>query len=70
MASPIDLSIADEDYGKAHPENRGSHPRSLGDSSPIIERREMSARDGKKVASPPENADLLYEYFPLSLDDW
>lgn len=28
-------------------------------------------RLGKKgVGSPVENADLLYEYFPLSLDDW
>ena len=22
------------------------------------------------MGSPVENADLLYEYFPLSLDDW
>jgi hypothetical protein len=26
---------------------------------------------GKKgVGSPVENTDLLYEYFPLSVDDW
>lgn len=25
---------------------------------------------GVGMGSPVENADLLYEYFPLSLDDW
>jgi len=34
----------------------------MGDASPPMGR--------KTVGSPVENADLLYEYFPLSLDDW
>jgi hypothetical protein len=52
-----------------------------GDISPGVERREFFAGEmGKKGekgekgvvlgGSPIENADLLYEYFPLSLDDW
>jgi len=52
-----------------------------GDISPNVERREFFAGEmGKKGekgekggvlgGSPIENADLLYEYFPLSLDDW
>lgn len=62
--------------------NSSSGPRtlSLGDTSPVSKRRESTnARSGsmddnkgekKSVGSPLENADLLYEYFPLSLDDW
>jgi hypothetical protein len=35
-----------------------------GDGSPIVDR-------GRKLGnSPSDNPDLLYEYFPLSLDDW
>lgn len=52
-----------------------------GDISPSVERREFFAgergKQGEKGekggvlgGSPIENADLLYEYFPLSLDDW
>jgi hypothetical protein len=53
-----------------------------GDISPSIERREFFAgemgkrsekggeKGGMLGGSPIENADLLYEYFPLSLDDW
>ncbi|KAE8444239.1 hypothetical protein EG329_000739 [Mollisiaceae sp. DMI_Dod_QoI] len=62
--APIDLSLADDEYGKAHP---SSHPRIGEPASPILDRDRL----GKKSAgSPIENADLLYEYFPLSLDDW
>jgi hypothetical protein len=74
-AAPIDLSLADDEYGK-----RGS--MGGGDISPSVERREFfagemgkrSEKGGEKGGvlggSPIENADLLYEYFPLSLDDW
>jgi hypothetical protein len=52
-----------------------------GDISPSVERRDFFAgergKQGEKGekggvlgGSPIENADLLYEYFPLSLDDW
>ncbi|KUJ20512.1 p53-like transcription factor [Mollisia scopiformis] len=62
--APIDLSLADDEYGKAHP---GGHLRPGEPASPVIDRDRL----GKKgVGSPVENADLLYEYFPLSLDDW
>jgi len=29
-----------------------------------------SSTSGPPVTSPPESTDHLYEYFPLSLDDW
>jgi hypothetical protein len=72
-AAPIDLSLADDEYGK-----RGSMG---GDISPSVERKEFFAgemgkrgekgeKGGVLGGSPIENADLLYEYFPLSLDDW
>lgn len=56
-AAPIDLSLVDEDYGRKS-EGRGS---SIGERSP--ETRRTSGRS-------PESAEALYEYFPLSLDDW
>lgn len=46
---------------------------SLGEGSPRVERTGSSGNANVKkvlVGSPIENADLLYEYFPLSLDDW
>lgn len=39
----------------------------VGERSPEMKRGGMLG--GKGVGSP-ENADLLYEYFPLSVDDW
>ncbi|TAQ83207.1 hypothetical protein B7494_g8468 [Chlorociboria aeruginascens] len=58
--APIDLSLADEEQNR---EGKGSGLRSGGDpASPQLGR--------KAVSSPVETADLLYEYFPLSVDDW
>ncbi|EPE28880.1 p53-like transcription factor [Glarea lozoyensis ATCC 20868] len=62
QASPIDLSLADDEYGRKDSTGHGGRP---GDRSP-----EMRKKSGAHVGSPVENADLLYEYFPLSLDDW
>ncbi|KAF8867187.1 p53-like transcription factor [Acephala macrosclerotiorum] len=65
--APIDLSLADDEYGKAGVHSGGGHYRLGEPTSPVIDRERL----GKKgVGSPVENADLLYEYFPLSLDDW
>lgn len=59
--APIDLSLADDEYGRSHSTSLPNSSRT-GDVSPLM---------GKKtMGSPVENADLLYEYFPLSLDDW
>ncbi|KAG9248371.1 hypothetical protein BJ878DRAFT_488490 [Calycina marina] len=58
--APIDLSLLDDDTSV-----RGSKG-GINIESPDV------AGSGRKISSPPENgdADLLYEYFPLSVDDW
>ena len=58
--APIDLSLGD-DEGVVRGLRRG-----LSTESP-----EVTAA-GRKIGSPVENgdADLLYEYFPLSVGDW
>ena len=61
VSAPIDLSLADDEYGRSQTTSLPSSSR-MGDTSPIVGRKTMG--------SPVENADLLYEYFPLSLDDW
>ncbi|KAG9232791.1 hypothetical protein BJ875DRAFT_505777 [Amylocarpus encephaloides] len=58
--SPIDLSLADNEYGRRDSGSKSGN----GESAPDAKKRRMNA------GSPVENADLLYEYFPLSLDDW
>lgn len=65
-SAPIDLSLADDEYGigKAHP----AFGRVGGDISPVLEKAAM--KKAVVAVGSPENADLLYEYFPLSLDDW
>jgi hypothetical protein len=67
--APIDLSLADDEYGigKAHP----AFGRVGGDISPVLEKAAMTGKKGAAAGvGSPESADLLYEYFPLSLDDW
>ncbi|PMD48133.1 p53-like transcription factor [Hyaloscypha variabilis F] len=77
--APIDLSLADDEYGlgKAHP----AFGRVGGDVSPVLEKAAMGGKKGSTAGigggsgggggvGSPESADLLYEYFPLSLDDW
>ncbi|RDW66336.1 hypothetical protein BP6252_09971 [Coleophoma cylindrospora] len=56
--APIDLSLADEDSSRA----KAGSIRHGPPASPQLSR--------KIVSSPVESADLLYEYFPMSLDDW
>jgi len=67
---PIDLSLADDDHSRSHSSlPSSSHSHRFGDSSSP----QLSASLGGKRkigSSPAESADLLYEYFPLSLDDW
>ena len=60
LQAPIDLSLADE-------EALGRAARvGLNSESPEV------ASAARKIGSPVENgdADLLYEYFPLSVDHW
>ncbi|TVY53681.1 Protein pacG [Lachnellula cervina] len=58
-AAPIDLSLVDDEYGRKEVGRSGGE-------SPLVRK----SSHGAKAAASPENADLLYEYFPLSLDDW
>jgi hypothetical protein len=66
--APIDLSLSDD----SHHGVSNAQPLRLADSvSPTIPKKSLSSGSGEKsFGSPVENADLLYEYFPLSLDDW
>lgn len=66
-ATPIDLSLADDDYGrKSESAAQNGRGTNAGEKSPDVKKRIVGAH----IGSPPENTDLLYEYFPLSLDDW
>jgi len=60
--APIDLSLADEEYGRSLSVSKTNLLHSGDPPSPQTTR--------KTISSPVESADLLYEYFPLSLDDW
>ncbi|KAL2062815.1 hypothetical protein VTL71DRAFT_5887 [Oculimacula yallundae] len=64
--APIDLSLADDEHSRTG--SRGSFGGEPG--SPLLERDKMRRSVGMGMGSPIENADLLYEYFPLSVDDW
>ncbi|KAH6647659.1 hypothetical protein BKA67DRAFT_662431 [Truncatella angustata] len=57
---PINLSLSEDE--------RSPHDRSNSDSlqSPLLNRSSI----GGGLASPTEEAEELYEYFPLSVDDW
>ncbi|KAH7323677.1 hypothetical protein BKA65DRAFT_528507 [Rhexocercosporidium sp. MPI-PUGE-AT-0058] len=66
VSAPIDLSLADDEYNRTG--SRGSFGGEPG--SPLFERDRMRRSVGVGMGSPVENADLLYEYFPLSVDDW
>jgi hypothetical protein len=80
-AAPIDLSIGDDDEHSRGSFSGGTRRLSLGEGSPRVTRTGSTgavnssttrgiALPKKTVGSPIEDADLLYEYFPLSLDDW
>lgn len=69
---PINLSLSEDERS---PNNRsaGSDPM----SSPQFNKTlasgggvGQSAPGANPSGSPLETADMLYEYFPLSLDDW
>lgn len=64
-SAPIDLSLVDEDNSRSNSLAGSGKPSTASEPSPIVDK-------GRKLGrgSPTENADTLYEYFPLSLDDW
>ncbi|RYP51716.1 hypothetical protein DL768_003017 [Monosporascus sp. mg162] len=59
---PINLSLSEDE--------RSPNYRAGSDTlqSPSISR--TSTGQGGRIGSPVEDADMLYEYFPLSVDDW
>ncbi|OAG08505.1 acid phosphatase [Paraphaeosphaeria sporulosa] len=62
VMAPVSLSLTDDEPKKSaspaeHPRKRGTPARPPSFSVGLIN-------------SPDESADLLYEYFPLGLDDW
>jgi hypothetical protein len=81
--APIDLSLADDDAGlslgtQTHALSR--HSSSTSDKDRTLGQKGSVERDGsgysttaKKMVSmnsPENNEEALYEYFPLTLDDW
>lgn len=66
--APINLSLVEDDSPK--PGSSQTPP----DSAQKAKRLHLPARPPSfsinTINSPDESADLLYEYFPLSLDDW
>ncbi|KAA8576567.1 hypothetical protein MFRU_014g02430 [Monilinia fructicola] len=82
--APIDLSLADDDTGHSTHQAPSRNPSASSDKDrdrgPA--QRSSTERDGGVIAksswskkaisisSPEDNEEALYEYFPLSLDDW
>ncbi|KAF1352433.1 hypothetical protein BDV97DRAFT_397461 [Delphinella strobiligena] len=71
-AAPMKLSLVDEDSPKHNPnaniQNSQHHPPKRVATMPPPQL--PSTFSLNVVSSPDESADLLYEYFPLTLDDW
>lgn len=67
-SAPINLSLVEDDSPPKRPSETPP------DSLPAAKRIAMPARPPSftlnTINSPDESADLLYEYFPLGLDDW
>jgi len=62
---PINLSLSEDERS---PNRTGVHGG--GPSSPQFAKSAPGGAGGGPGESPMENGDMLYEYFPLSLDDW
>lgn len=83
-AAPIDLSLADDDAGYMNPQvssrnssglsdrdrDRGIGQRGSAEKEGGVNAKTSSSKKAISVGSPEDNEEALYEYFPLSLDDW
>ncbi|KAM3066897.1 hypothetical protein ACMFMG_007043 [Clarireedia jacksonii] len=82
-AAPIDLSLADDDPGvssSTQPYSLSRHSSAASEKDRTVGHKGGAERDGNgsskaakkmlSVSSPEDNEEALYEYFPLSLDDW
>ena len=75
VSAPINLSLTDDDpklKSSTSPanSNNDSQPRKLPKLSSVPPPHRTSSFSLNMISSPDESADLLYEYFPLGLDDW
>lgn len=59
---PLSLSLSEDERSPG----RGS----VETASPLLAKGAVGPAAGNARQSPVEEADMLYEYFPLSLDDW
>lgn len=66
-SAPINLSLVEED--SPHPPNSETPPEQRAAKKVQIPPKPPSF-SLNTINSPDESADLLYEYFPLGLDDW
>lgn len=83
-AAPIDLSLADDDTGYSNSQvpsrtssgvsdkdrDRGSGQRGNAEKDIGVNAKNSWSKKATSVGSPEDNEEALYEYFPLSLDDW
>jgi hypothetical protein len=60
--APIGLSLTDTDFSRGGPTARDRKSAKTESPSPTLAR--------KPISSPVDTTELLYEYFPLSVDDW
>ncbi|CAK4031939.1 p53-like transcription factor [Lecanosticta acicola] len=67
-AAPINLSLVEEDSPK--PGNRSTTPPEVWATKRLQIPPRPPSFTINTINSPEESADLLYEYFPLGLDDW
>ncbi|KAH0558517.1 hypothetical protein GP486_004825 [Trichoglossum hirsutum] len=69
--APINLSLTEEEFPKKDTTSSSSRTSTIC-KAPRISRlsAHRASFSSKFVSSPDESADLLYEYFPLGLDDW
>jgi len=67
-AAPIKLSLTEEEPKKSNPESPSTAARKAPRMGQVPPRPPSFSIN--LISSPDESADLLYEYFPLGLDDW
>ncbi|KAF2236705.1 p53-like transcription factor [Viridothelium virens] len=75
VTAPINLSLTDDEpkpKSSASPSNSNNdgQPRKLPKLNSVPPPPRASSFSLNMISSPDESADLLYEYFPLGLDDW
>jgi hypothetical protein len=68
--APINLSLTEDEIPKKDATSSSSRAGMISKAPRISKPATHRTSSSKFVSSPDESADLLYEYFPLGLDDW